>query len=375
MISQIINLSKNKSFKYYREKYQYSILLFHGLFGLEIRNIPTVLFKGLVEKRNPNTFTFNNDVLITGSIKEILNMVSSSGFKDELIAEALKTIKNFEKYETVKYQIGSRQFDFKFAYSMGILNVTPDSFSDGGKFFDKKMAFNHAMKMIDDGVDIIDVGGESTRPGSEQISEQAEMQRVLLVIKDIVEENPEVVISIDTTRANVAREALKSGALIVNDISGGTFQPEIFDVVKEFDAAIVIMHIKGEPSTMQNDPNYDNVITEVYNILARKSEKATNIGIKKIFIDPGIGFGKRTEDNLKLLDGLENFKSLGYPILIGVSRKSLIGNILNLRVEERDDATNALNAIAMTNGAKIIRNHNSRQAVETCKLYNSIISN
>jgi dihydropteroate synthase len=258
---------------------------------------------------------------------------------------------------------------------MGILNVTPDSFSDGGKYFDQNSATNYALKMIDEGIDIMDIGGESTRPGSDQVSEEEEINRVVQVIKNILSEKPETIISIDTTRANVAREALKSGAKIVNDISGGTFDPEIFHVVKEFDSSMVIMHIKGKPKTMQNSPTYDNVVTEVYDFLSMQIEIASRIGISNIFIDPGIGFGKRLEDNLCLLARLDDFKSLGFPIMVGVSRKSFIGNILNLPVEDRDDATNAMNAISLCKSARVIRTHSSKQAIETCKLYNSLIIN
>ena len=161
----------------------------------------------------------------------------------------------------------------------------------------------------------------------------------------------------------------------MNDISGGTFEKDIFNIVKDFNAAMVVMHLKGRPKTMQNSPEYFDVVSEVYDYLARQTEIASGIGIKKIIIDPGIGFGKRVEDNLALIERLEDFRSLGFPILIGLSRKSFIGNILNLPVEDRDDVTNALNSITLCNGARIIRTHNVKQAVQTCKIYNSIISN
>lgn len=277
--------------------------------------------------------------------------------------------------EILHFEIGKRNFDFKYAYVMGIINVTPDSFSDGGKYFNQEAAINHAVQMIEEDVAIIDVGGESTRPGSEPVREAEELNRVIPVIKEVLKIKPDAVLSVDTTKARVAEEALKSGILIVNDISGGTFDPEIFDVVKEFDASMVIMHIKGKPQTMQVSPEYVDVVTEVYDFLSTQCDSAAKKGISKIIIDPGIGFGKRTEDNLKLLNRLEDFKSLGFPILIGVSRKSFIGNILDLNIEDRDDSTNALNAIGLTKGARIIRTHNFKQAVQTCKLYNSIVNN
>lgn len=375
MISQIINLSDDKTFKHYKEKYNYSSLLFRGLYAIELRDVSSKLFPKMNDKFESNIYLANNDLLITGSIRELLNTISSSELKNELTSEALKAIHNFEKYEAINYTIGKRQFDFRFAYSMGILNVTPDSFSDGGKYFNLNSATAHALKMINDGIDIIDIGGESTRPGSDPVTEEEEINRVVQVIKNILNDKPETIISIDTTRVNVAREAIKSGVTIINDISGGTFEPDIFRIAAEYDSAIVIMHIKGKPKTMQNFPNYDDVVTEVYDFLGKQSEIASTLGINKIFIDPGIGFGKRLEDNLRLLEKLGDFKSLGFPILVGLSRKSFIGNILNLPIEDRDDATNAMNAMSLCNGARVIRTHNSKQAVETCKLFNSLVIN
>lgn len=375
MISQLINLSNYKSFKFYKEKYNYSLLLFHGLYGIELRNIPLDIFQKRDEKFSSDIFLKNNDLLITGSIRDLLNTVTTTNLDNELKSEALKAIQNFENYETIKYSIGKKQFDFRFAYSMGILNVTPDSFSDGGKYFEQNSATNYALKMIDAGIDIIDIGGESTRPGSDPVTEEEEINRVVQVIKNILSDKPETIISVDTTRATVAREALTAGAKIVNDISGGTFEPEIFNVAKEFNASMIIMHIKGKPKTMQDSPSYDDVVTEVYDYLDKQVEKARNIGLINIFMDPGIGFGKRFEDNLKLLERLDDFKSLGYPIVLGLSRKSFIGNILNLPVDERDDASNAMNAISLNKCARVIRTHNFKQAVETCKLFNSLVIN
>jgi len=234
---------------------------------------------------------------------------------------------------------------------------------------------NHALSMIDEGADIIDIGGESTRPGSKAVGEVEELNRVIPVISEIIKQQPKSVISIDTTKANVAREALRCGALIVNDISGGTFEPEILDIVKEFNAAIVIMHMKGTPKSMQENPHYYEAVSEVYDYLADQAEIASGKGIDNIFIDPGIGFGKRVENNLSLIERLDDFKSMGFPILIGLSRKSFIGNILNLPVEQRDDITNSLNSFAISKGARIIRTHNVKQAVQTCKIINRIISN
>ena len=278
-----------------------------------------------------------------------------------------------KKIKPHKYEIGKNVFDFEFAYVMGILNITPDSFSDGGLFIDKEKAISHALEMIELGADLIDIGGESTRPGSEPVSESEELKRVIPIISEVLKSKPEAIISIDTTKAYVAKEAMRNGALIINDISGGTFEPEIFKVAREYNAAMILMHIKGNPKTMQISPEYSNVFTEVYNHLSNQIAIASAHGIEKIIVDPGIGFGKRLEHNLAIINKLQDFKSLGYPILIGLSRKSFIGNILNLPVEERDDATNSMNMIALCKGARIIRTHNVKQAVQTCRLFNKLI--
>lgn len=372
MISQLINLSYINSFNKYRDKFNYSLLRFNGLYGLELRNIPSELFYIFSDSNGSNIFQSGNNFLITGSFHDIRNSINNMKLTEVIKSDLLNPIKNYEKSSMIKYQIGKKVFDFKYSYSMGVLNVTPDSFSDGGKFFKKKEALQLASRMVEEGVDIIDIGGESTRPGSIPIEEQEELQRVIPLIERIILEKPETIISVDTVRSNVARKALESGAKIVNDISAGTFDPNIFNIIKDFDASMVIMHIKGKPKTMQVSPSYENVITEIYDFLSGQIEIAVKHGIKQIFIDPGIGFGKRIEDNLKLLSRLEDFKSLGFPILIGVSRKSFIGNILNLSIENRDDASNALNAMLLTKGARVIRTHNFVQAVQTCKLYNSL---
>jgi dihydropteroate synthase len=278
-----------------------------------------------------------------------------------------------KKTEVIEYKIGNRNFDFRFAHLMGILNITADSFSDGGKFMKKEEAVKHALEMIDFGADIIDIGGESTRPSSEPISEEEELNRIIPVLNEILRAHPDAILSIDTTKANVAEEALKNGALMVNDISGGTFDPEIFKVVSKYNSTMVIMHIKGKPKTMQISPEYSDVVYEVYEYLNQQTSIALEHGINKIIIDPGIGFGKRLEDNLSLIRNLNKFESLGFPVLIGLSRKSFIGNILDLQVEERDDATNAVNMLALWKGARIIRTHNVTLGAQTCKLFNKII--
>ena len=375
MISQVINLSTEKTFKLFKEKYNFSVVPHKGLFGIELRKIQSEISGVDIKINSESIFYRDDNLLLTGSLKEIFELISTATLDEKIRAVLTNTLRKYDESDNISYEIGGNNFDFKFAYVMGILNVTPDSFSDGGKFSDKDKAVDYAIEMIEAGADIIDVGGESTRPGSESVIESEELNRVIPVITEILKKKPEAVISIDTTKAKIAAEALKCGALIVNDISGGTIDNNIFNIVKDFNAAMVLMHIKGNPKTMQKSPEYVDVVSEIYDYLSMQTEVAKNIGIKKIFVDPGIGFGKRVEDNLTLIERLEDFKSLGFPILIGLSRKSFIGNILNLPIEDRDDVTNALNSLALSKGARIIRTHNVKTAVQTCKIFNRIVSN
>ncbi len=255
---------------------------------------------------------------------------------------------------------------------MGIVNVTPDSFSDGGKYLNIDAAVSHAINLIENGADIIDIGGESTRPGAESVTIEEEIQRVIPVIEKLLSLSPKAVISIDTTKSEVAEKALESGALIVNDISGGTFDKNIFSVTKKYDAILVLMHIKGKPKTMQDAPYYDNVVLEVKDFLLKQIKIANDYGIQKIIIDPGIGFGKKVFENYELLKNLKEFYNLKYPVLIGVSRKSLIGKALNLDIHDRENATTIMEMFAIQNGAKIIRTHNVKNTREIIQLLSFI---
>jgi dihydropteroate synthase len=243
---------------------------------------------------------------------------------------------------------------------MGILNVTPDSFSDGGRFFEQTDAVLHAYQMVKDGADIIDVGGESTRPGAESVPLEEELRRVIPVIRKIRQKSG-VAISIDTYKSQVALEALDAGANIVNDISGLRFDEKMADVIARKGASVVIMHIKGTPKDMQVDPHYDSVVREVYDDLAAAVDAARKSGIKQIIVDPGIGFGKSAEHNLELISSLEEFRGIGAPILIGVSRKSFIGRILETPVETRLEGTAAAVTACILHGADIVRVHDVRE--------------
>ena len=272
-----------------------------------------------------------------------------------------------------QYNFNNRILDFSIPKIMGIVNVTPDSFSDGGKYFSFDSAVDRALKLIDDGADIIDIGGESTRPGSDPVSVAEEINRTVPVIKKIIELRKDVIISIDTTKSEVAKQALDSGANIINDISGLTFDENMIDVAKEFDAAVVIMHIKGNPKTMQDNPHYNDVVKEVHDFLLIQSIKAKQNGIEKIIVDPGIGFGKSVDDNFILIKNLDHFQSLGYPLMIGLSKKSFIGKTLNLDSDDREIGTVILETISILKSARIIRTHNVKYCTQIVKLASHII--
>ncbi len=241
---------------------------------------------------------------------------------------------------------------------MGILNVTPDSFSDGGKFDTPEQAASHASKMIEDGADIIDIGGESTRPGAEPVSIDEELNRTIPVIEAIRDQS-DCIISIDTYKSKVAESALDAGANMVNDISGLTFDEGMASLVAEKETPVVIMHIKGLPLDMQEDPHYDDLIREVKEYFTAQITKAKEAGISDahIILDPGIGFGKRLEDNFELIRELKQICAMEYPILIGPSRKSFIGTVLNLPTTERLEGTLASITAGVMNGARIVRVH------------------
>ena len=242
---------------------------------------------------------------------------------------------------------------------MGIVNVTPDSFSDGGEFYSSKDAIAHASKLINEGADIIDIGGESTRPGANEISSSDELRRVIPVIKGIRSNNPDILISIDTTKAIVAKEAVEVGANIINDVSGLSFDSQMPKTVASLNAPIIIMHMKGNPRNMQKNPEYKDLIDEILDYFKERIKIATKAGIDRemIILDPGIGFGKTVEHNFQILSKLNKFNKLELPLLIGPSRKSFIGLTLNLSPEDRVDGTAATVAIGVNNGARIVRVH------------------
>ena len=258
---------------------------------------------------------------------------------------------------------------------MGILNVTPDSFSDGGKYLEKNNAINHALAMIDNGADIIDVGGESTRPFSDPVSLDEEISRVIPVIEGIRKES-DVCISIDTTKSEVATAALNSGASLINDVSAMEVDPLMIDVALKFDCPIIIMHMKGTPKSMQNNPQYESLISDIKDYLQERVDFIVSKGInsKKIVIDPGIGFGKTVENNFEIINNLNHFTKMGFPVMLGASRKSFIGISLDLPEEDRLEGSLAANIIGLQNGAKIFRVHDVAETNKAFVIANKIFN-
>ncbi|MDB4097555.1 dihydropteroate synthase [Flavobacteriaceae bacterium] len=251
---------------------------------------------------------------------------------------------------------------------MGILNVTPDSFYDGGVYSNEKEVLKQVEKMILDGVDIIDVGGYSSKPGAKTINIKEEEKRVLPIIKLIYKTFKKTIISVDTFRSEIAEKSLNAGASIINDISGGDFDNNIYKIAERYKATYIMMHMKGNPSNMQINPTYKNINYEIIKDLSKKIDFAQKKGVCDIIIDPGFGFGKTIEHNYQILNNLKLYKVLHKPILIGVSRKSMIYKLLNTDPSSALNGTTALNTVALINGANILRVHDVKQANEVIKL-------
>lgn len=276
-----------------------------------------------------------------------------------------------EAWRGLQSQIGKKTL------VMGILNATPDSFYDGGRYINRERALARVEQMIAEGADIIDIGGESTRPGAEPVPVEEELRRVIPLIEAIASRF-EIALSVDTTKSEVARHALQAGACIVNDISGLRFDPKMPEVIASYGAGVVLMHIQGTPRTMQINPVYHDVVAEVRASLQDSIECALHAGIssEKIWIDPGIGFGKTIEHNLTLLKHIPELKALGYPVLIGTSRKSFIGHLLGgLPPEERLEGSLATIALSIAWGADIVRVHDVQATVRTARIADALCRN
>ena len=256
---------------------------------------------------------------------------------------------------------------------MGVLNVTPDSFSDGGNYFDPRAAVGHARTMVAEGADIIDVGGESTRPGAVPITLTEEMQRVLPVV-EVLTASLDVPVSIDTYKSKVARATLEMGAQMINDISGLRFDTEMAGVVSHYGASVIIMHMKGTPRDMQIDPHYDDLMGDLERYFLVQIDIAREAGIPdhQIVIDPGMGFGKTVSDNFMILNSLQRLVQLGFPVLVGPSRKSFIGSTLDLPVDDRLEGTASAVTAAILNGARMVRVHDVKEMKRVAKMTDAI---
>ena len=270
--------------------------------------------------------------------------------------------------------IRGRLFDLSKPKVMGILNLTPDSFYDGGVHNEINKIEDHVNKMVNDGMDILDIGGYSSKPGAKNISVDEELSRVIPILKHIRKIFPELLISIDTFRSKIASASLNEGADIINDISGGTLDKNMMSVVAKNNCPYILMHMQGNPQNMQNDPSYENVTLEIIQYLAQRIKIAHDNNIVDIIVDPGFGFGKTLEHNFEILNNLEKFNVLDTPILAGFSRKSMIYKTLKTSSEKALNGTSSLNTIALTKGAKILRVHDVKEAKECIILHEKTIS-
>lgn len=267
-------------------------------------------------------------------------------------------------------QVGNQLIDLSIPVVMGILNITPDSFYDGGKYEDETEMLKAVEKMIEDGVTVVDVGAVSTRPGAENISTKGELARLLPAVKAIRENFPEVVMSIDTFRSWVAVRVIDEvGPIIINDISGGTLDSKMFETVGKLNVPYILSHIKGTPQTMQDDPQYDDLIKEISSYFAEKVKRLSKLGVNDVILDPGFGFGKTLDHNYELLNRLDSFKVFQLPVMAGLSRKTMIWQALDITAQEALNGTSVANTMALLGGADILRVHDVKEAVEAVKIF------
>ena len=276
---------------------------------------------------------------------------------------------------SLKLSIRNRTLDLSTPKVMGILNVTPDSFSDGGRFNGVELALKHVDQMVDEGADLIDIGGESTRPGSDPVTEQQELDRVLPVLEQAVSAHPDILFSVDTTKYTVAEQALKGGAHLINDISGLQKEPRLAGLCAEYEAGYILMHSQGNPKVMQDNPTYDDVVNDLYLFFREKISFARQEGLRNIIIDPGFCFGKTLAHNLELLRNIDAFQDLKCPLMAGASRKSMIGQMLDNRpVDERLIGTVAVHYHALMSGANILRVHDVKEACDSVQIFKAVTS-
>jgi dihydropteroate synthase len=271
---------------------------------------------------------------------------------------------------------GGRLISLQPPVVMGILNLTPDSFYDGGKFTDSLRMLRHVRSMIVQGACIIDVGAQSSRPGARLISEKEELKRLMPALELLIKKFPEMIFSVDTFRSAVARAALESGVHIVNDISGGSLDKRMYETVARYQAPYILMHMKGTPATMQKNPAYRNVVTSVIHFLQSRIYRLRQAGVKDIIVDPGFGFGKTLQHNLTLLNHLSEIRTItGCPVLAGMSRKSMINQILQTTPAEALNGTTVMNTLALWQNVDILRVHDVREAVQAIKIVQAVKNN
>ncbi|MDP8204530.1 MAG: dihydropteroate synthase [Candidatus Tenebribacter mawsonii] len=309
-----------------------------------------------------------SDIILLGNLDKIKKLIKKLDYQTifglpEIKQDLLNIINQFENSNSTILNCNGTKLRLDDTKIMGILNVTPDSFSDSNNYFEVDVAVKRALEMISEGADIIDIGGESTRPGAKKISIENELERVIPIIIEL-RKHPDIIISIDTTKAKVAMEALKAGASIINDISALQYDTDMVNVLLNFpDVPIVLMHMQGTPQTMQENPHYEDVIEEILSFFKERINFCEKNGIKKerLVIDPGIGFGKRHEDNLTILKKISEFRCLGVPIMLGASRKSFIGRIYDSEASERLAGSLASTALAFQQDIEIIRIHDVKE--------------
>lgn len=351
---------------------------------IDVREINIIRAEAL---KNGMSAVVSDEILLLNAAKGEL-LLGGTAFQYEMLIRALgNSLLNCSeialKIKKIVYNYGIDNFEreikgkiFNFgekSFVMGILNITEDSFSDGGKYINADKAIERALKMVEDGADILDIGAESTRPGAIPVSEEEELERIVPIVEKL-SKLVKVPISIDTYKSEVAKYSLRAGADIINDITGLKGESTMAEVVSDNDAYVIIMHMQGTPQTMQSNPEYQDVVSDICLDLKESFSIAEIAGIKKekVIIDPGIGYGKSTNHNLEIIKRVGEFKIFGVPILIGASRKSMIGNVLNLPVNERVEGSLAVAAASVMNGASIIRVHDVKETKRTLTMIDSI---
>ncbi|MCS6957577.1 MAG: dihydropteroate synthase [Aquificaceae bacterium] len=372
---------KDKLGVFYREAYDRSHEGVFYVIYIKKQDLKPEVFFSLGRQACLHTFYGEGSFVICGSeakIKDFCSLLVKEN--KELALNILQTIQNYRKRSfKIQYNRKILPLGIKTAV-MGVLNVTPDSFSDGGLYFKPTDAVKKALRMVEEGADIIDIGGESTRPGSQRISAQEELQRILPVLKEVRKELPNLWISVDTYKSEVAEVCLQEGADIINDISGGTFDPNIFNLISKHNCPYVLTHIKGRPETWKDMPIvYEDVVEEIASWFNSRLESLQEKGYKgQVILDPGIGFGKLPEHNIEIIKRFDEFRLFGLPLMVGLSRKSFIGlvieGLLKKKTEPQERLYGSLGALALAviKGAHIVRVHDVRQTREFLALLDTV---